>query len=147
MSEDITESLARIGEQTARLNQLCDEGAATIRDLEHRLEKMSVGVPASVVLHAWGNDEYPEYTEFELLTYDRIGARFRIGVRSGSADEQTVSEAKPWSDCPRDVKIECLEHLPELVTKIAEEVELRVKAAENAIASVKKLTPSAKKEG
>ncbi len=144
MSKDITESLARIGEQTARLNQLCDEGAATIRDLEDTLEKMNVGVSASLTIHSY--EDHSGWYEYEHFVYRRIGGRFRIGYASGDCSPESEIE-KPWSDCSRQIKIDTLHRLPELVAKIAEEVETRAKEAEKAIASVKKLATSMKKKG
>lgn len=146
MSKGITESLARIGEQSARLNQLCDEGAATIRELEDVLEKMNVGVPASVKLV--DEDDGCGYWEIESFVYSRIGSRFRIGhYRADASGPDSVVE-KPWSDCSRQIKIDTLHRLPDLVAAIADEVEKRAKLAETAIATVKKLTvPSKKKEG
>lgn len=143
MSKDITESLARISEQTARLNQLCDEGAATIRDLEDTLEKMNVGVPAEVNLRRY---EDPSCYEYEDFVYRRIGGRFRIGYALSSIEPESEIE-KPWSDCSREIKLETLPRLAELVSQIAIEVEKRACAAETAIASVKKLVqPRQKKE-
>lgn len=94
--------------KVAELNQLCDNAAHTIKKVEESLALLSTGITASVTA-ANGN----------RLVYGRIGGHFRIGV-------MFAEETKPWSDCPREVKLNTFNRLEALLAEISKQVDLKI---------------------
>jgi hypothetical protein len=115
---------------TPRLNAATDLANKTVRDAEEFLnEECSAGIPACVQFRSSENG--PGY----FLEYKRIGQRFRIAVVQAT-DEGRELSVRPWSDCTRDEKLESFKKLPELLARIAKDVETMVNEAESTAKAV-----------
>jgi hypothetical protein len=147
VSKDISQTLARVRESAAKLNQLCDQAAESVRTLEEFLAKeCSAGIEAHVEV-SHDRDEYHEGSLY--LCYDRWGNRFRVLLRwydsSDPGPGQTT--AKPWAECKRDEKLSTVAFLADLITAIDENLDSQIKRAQAAISGIANLTSSARKNG
>src|SRR5262245_24488151 len=129
MANALAQSLARVRTSANRLNQLTDDAARTVREVEDLLRECSVGIEAWVVV-----DQPPQVSEeFKSLGYSRWGQQFRIVVAHGREDDPTDATVKPWSDWDRATKLESIEKLPELIEAIVKEVDSRISRVEATI--------------
>jgi hypothetical protein len=100
----------RISEAAKKLNALVDKANEAIKTTEHRLHNDGAGIDVSIMI---------ETKQQELkFSYGRWHSKFRILV----ADNDNC---KPWSECDRFTKLETFKYLPQLLAKIAEELEAR----------------------
>jgi len=76
------------------------------------------------------------------LEYRRIGTKYRIAVVVVSEQEPDQEYARAWSDCSRNLKIESIEKLPDLIDKIIKQVELEVASANEAMQTVNNVLSS-----
>lgn len=133
MNDELSASIEKLRETSTRLNQLTDEANYTVQALERFLsDECSIGVFASVIVKSGGSGS--EYAGSQYLEYRRVGSKYRIAVVWG--DESQDEAVKPWSDCSRDVKLESVQMLPELLLALSRNVDQQVEAAEKATESV-----------
>lgn len=150
MSKDISETLARVRESAAKLNQLCDQAAESVRRLEEFLAKeCSVGIEAEVNVSHYDDESHAESLD---LCYGRWGDRFRVLLRwydssSCSSPSDNGVTAKPWAECKRDEKLATVALLTDLISAIEENLDTRIKKAEAAISGIANLTSAARKKG
>ncbi|HET6425408.1 MAG TPA: hypothetical protein VFG20_17095 [Planctomycetaceae bacterium] len=141
MSENMSTILSRLKESSATLNQLCDRGADSIRDLEEFLAKeCSVGIEASVPV--WSEeDEY--HGESLSLRYARWGNQFRVLLEwsDSSVPSPHDTSCKPWAECKREDKLLTLPKLADLLEAIEVELNLRVSKAAAAIEQIAQISP------
>ena len=131
----ISDAIDGLRVHSARLNQLTDDAAKVIKQVEDFLNvECSAGVFARVVVSRIGSsdDEY-QNTGARYLAYCRVGPRFRIAVDWAADDNPSEPDPKAWSDCKRDDKLESLEKLPELIAEISKELGDRVKKVEESL--------------
>ena len=133
MSDALSSAVSKLRASSARLNQLTDDAAATVKEVEEFLsQECSIGIPTYLCIH----QATEEYEASRHLAYRRIGSTFRIALawwRDGDPEDEFV---KPWSDCSRDEKLESIKKLPDLLTEIARNVDHRIVASEKAVESV-----------
>ena len=125
-------TMAKLKANSNRLNRLTDVAADTVKEVEKFLTtECSIGFNAHIKvkeIHGTSISRYLEYT--------RIGSHYRIAVvESYTTDGEVVSE-KAWSDCSREIKMETIVKLPELIQKITDKVESDISQAEAAEVSV-----------
>ena len=133
MTDSLVEAVDKLRRSSARLNQLTDEANRIVQEVENFLNKeCSVGVFARVVVSAGEVDE-------QYLQYCRVGSRYRIAVvwitESGGPDDLDVS-VRPWSECPRDEKLDTIKSLPFLIVEIAKNLDKRIIDTEKTAATV-----------
>lgn len=146
MSEDITPSLARLRDSAAKLNQLCDEAAMSVRGLEEYLAKeCGVGINAHVVVSI---SKYENHEEHIYLSYARWGDRFRVLIEwfDESAPEQEDTRSKPWAECTREEKLLTLPHFPNLIVAIEGKIASQIKHAQSAVSVITQLAATGIKE-
>ena len=122
-----TAAMTKLKISANRLNSLTDKAAATVRGLEHFLAiECSIGFNAFVEVTI-----NPDTNSTIYLEYMRIGSQYRIAVVEND-DEGIVLIQKAWSDCSRDIKMETIVKLPDLIQSISDKVESDVALAEAA---------------
>jgi hypothetical protein len=118
MSQELRAAVETLRSSTLRLNKVTDLANETVREIEKFLnEECSVGIHTCVRLGRAGEGHAGTWLE-----YRRVGPRFRIALVEADPNGEDVS-VKAWADSPREEKLESFEHLPALLTKIAERVE------------------------
>lgn len=133
MADSLAEAVNKLRHSSARLNQLTDEANMIVKEVENFLNKeCSVGVFARVVVSTM------EVAE-QSLQYRRVGSRYRIAVvwvtEGGDPDDPDIS-VRPWSECPRDEKLETIKSLPSLIVEIAKNLDKKIIDTEKAASTV-----------
>jgi len=130
MVDNLRKQLETIRNLSSQFNTLSNEINKTVEAVEQFLNvTCSVGIPAFVLVEQ--DDPISTYLE-----YRRVGSKFRIAVVD--AGPQFPNESvKPWADCARDVKTETFKKLPDLLAKISEELQTRIKEAQSTILAIK----------
>jgi hypothetical protein len=116
----LNSALAKIPNLSQQLNKLVDEASATVRQVESFLEKAHVGSVNSKI-------DLESTSDFTTsLRYERIGAKFRIAVATenhGVPPPEAAFSVRAFSDCPRDLKLQAFQKLPELIEQIVANLE------------------------
>lgn len=134
MASTVPDLMSRLRQSSARLNQLSDEAAATIKSTEEFLTKeCSIGLYGSVVLEHY--EEPGNYEFWKRLSFQKYKNKFRIVIVEYASYDPEES-VKPWSDCDRETKISTIQLLPELLEDIAKSAEKKVQATEKALSTV-----------
>ncbi len=139
MSDALSSAVSKLRASSARLNQLTDEAAATVKEVEEFLgQECSIGISTSLQVQKAaepGDDDV-------YLEYRRIGSRFRIAYVRCPYDGTQTEHVKPWSDCSRNVKLQIIKKLPDLLAAIAKKVDDRIEEAEKTMESVSQVLQS-----
>ena len=139
MDDSLSKSLNKLRHSSKRLNQLTDQANQTIREVETFLDECSLGITGSVLVgreKEINGDNYLTYLE-----YRRVGSRYRIAIvdRVSSLNddfEPSEQNVKPWSDAPRDEKLETIKKLPDLLKEMGELLEGKIESAEIGLGEV-----------
>lgn len=117
MSKLLPHSLEWLKNDADRLNELSDDLAGFVRQLEHFMSaRCSIGIPVTVPAGDGLN-----------LSYQRHGQTYRVCI---GGDRGTT----PWSDAPRELKVSTAAHLPKLVVALRAAIQKMTKEIEAALA-------------
>jgi hypothetical protein len=138
MTDDLSVAIKRLRTSSQRLNQISDEAAQLIQDIEQFLEETRVGVSATVQI-GYGasspNADSPDWAD--LLSYRRLNSgKFRVAFVRQDVESSHEGTVRPWSECTRDEKLQSLEKLPELLVELANQIEERTIRAEQVLSIV-----------
>ena len=78
-------------------------------------------------------DEEDQYERGNRLEYTRIDGKFCLVVseyETHISGDTTISNRMAWSGCPRDVKLQTIDHIPALLDNIAKRIESTIEDAE-----------------
>jgi hypothetical protein len=123
MADALSTSIELLRSASPRLNEATTQAGDVVRRVEDFLnDECKLGVTACVAVVQDDEAEWGTYLE-----YRRVGGKFRIAVVDSDfrGENETV---KPWSDCSREEKLRSFQHLPQLITKVAEEVQRSIDA-------------------
>ncbi len=142
--EDVKASLDKLHTLSPKLNTATDEASAVVAAVEEFLNNCSIGLHVSVCVSEEPSEERETYLEDQFtpvhksfvtwLAYRRLAGTFRIAVEvdrrlysiyGTDADDQWTTEfvsARAWSSAPRDVKLQAFPHLPNLLSRLADEL-------------------------
>lgn len=123
MSSNFSNTLDGLRDASSQLNSLSDSLNGFVARIEAYLDECSVGVPVSI--NAPGGLE---------VHYCRYGQKFRFVVETGA----TVS---PWSDCPRETKLQAITVLPDLLATLEGAVREKVNAVTSTLHTLSKMYP------
>ena len=128
MNDSISSAMSTLKNSADKLNSLTDEAAATIKSVENFLSKeCSIGFNKRVRLE-------DENFSTRYLEYRRIGSNFRIAVTKVTSISMMAEkeDTKAWSDCSRELKLESITKLPDLIIAITKRVEEEIAKAQEA---------------
>jgi hypothetical protein len=130
----IGSSLAKLRELAPKLNAAADEARKIVQYVENLLAKeLTIGLKVDVLVST--RKENGKHTIHRNLSYRRIDGRFRIAVvdvlmindeaegRGPSIAEDSEISVFPWSEWPRDTKLETFPLLPQLLETIIKNAE------------------------
>ena len=125
MSNDISASLKTLRSAASHLNKLTDQANDSVQLVEAFLsQQCRIGTHASVKVSE-------DVLVDQYLEYRRIGSRYRIAVVDYY--EATGEEKEtPWSDCSREVKLETIKKLPDLLAELLNNLNKETVEAEKA---------------
>lgn len=127
MAVDLSQQLLELQKSTEELNAASDKANDVVRRTEIFLkEKCRVGGYASVEVPSLAEDvDPPDGPDWETyLEYERYNGDYRIVVTHVLDGEPR--EKKPWAECSRDIKLETLTALPNLIEKLLKKVRKQV---------------------
>lgn len=145
MADDLSKSLRELRNSTDELNTLTDQANDLVRRTERYLsEECRVGGPASTHI-AWmdqtaegPNGEIgPEWSTF--LWYKRHKGEHRIMVEHTL--DYDVHESKPWAECSRDVKLETINALPDLIKELLKKVNEQISGIRSTVTELDGIIP------
>ena len=139
-SDRISASFHALADSAALLNSASDELAKAIRPVDAALKKLNLGVAA---WYAYVDSQDPDsgYWRQRRLGYARVGNKWGLALSTGSGNvnygEGDEEEEWLFNDAPRWMRIEAVDHIPELL-------ELLVKQANKVAANLQKKTEHAR---
>lgn len=115
-SDRISASFKELADSAARLNSVSDELANAIRPIDAALKGLNLGVSA---WHAYVSSEDPN-GEFwsRRIGYARVGRKWGLALSTVSGNyNHEVADQEEWlfNDAPRWMRIEAVDHLPDLL--------------------------------
>ncbi len=128
MPYTLPDAIEKVRKSAAVLNQITNKAQLTVAEVEEFLDReCSAGVHACV---QFSEESEGDAVRTWWLEYRRVGQRFRIAVVSSLDVDPESENVRPWSDCPRDLKLESLQKLPKLITEIARRLDDTITKAE-----------------
>jgi len=127
--QDIPAILSGLRAATPKLNETTDKANEAVRRIERLLnDELKLGVQGEVVISS--SHKAPKLREVTSLAYERHRGAFRIVVKRnegttfiderGHSDEAWKQiENTPWAECPRHIKLEAFERLPDLLKQVS----------------------------
>lgn len=156
-SEKIRTSFQKLAASAANLNQVSDELSKPIEDLGEALKKLNLGVTAWVTFAEDDDTKYGRGSWWARnIGYAKISGKWGIALRTVSGDysypDDERDEAWLFNDAPRWLRLEGIDHLPELIDKLIEETEAtsqklkeKIDAATALAGAIDGLSPAKKK--
>ncbi|QEL14049.1 hypothetical protein [Limnoglobus roseus] len=145
MSDPLKQSVDRITSFATTLNKASDSLICVIKDLEDFLAQNGVGVSTYVEIKR-SPDIFDGPDDITSVGYDRWEGKFRIVVWEGT--DQSAGTCKPWGECDRATKLLSASFLPQLLKRIADDLEQDAKSAMDAAEQVAKaIEPALKSKG
>ena len=127
--QDIPAILSGLRAATPKLNETTDKANEAVRRIEHLLnDELKLGVQSKVEISS--RHKTPKLREVMSLAYERHRGAFRVVVRRDEGttfvDERGLNdeawkeiENTPWAECPRHIKLETFERLPDLLKQVS----------------------------
>lgn len=142
MTDVLSRSIKNLRESSSRLNQITDNANESVRLVEDFLSKeCQLGMSAYVPIKEKSNG----ITQY--LEYRKITGKFRIAVVLTSYISESDTDVKPWSHCPRSVKLEAIKKLPALLDELNNKVIKQIDDTESATEDVLNAMESATGKG
>jgi len=138
-SARISNSFKELADSAARLNAVSDELAEAILPIDAALKKLNLGV-AAWYPYVNSEDDSGDYDR-RCIGYARVGRKWGLALStvSGNIGYPEPSDEEEWffNDAPRWMRIEALDHIPDLL-------ELLVKQANKIAENLRKKTEHAR---
>ncbi len=120
----VSAAFEKLATSAAELNAASDQIAKPVSAIEAALQRLNLGVsawtPFRTILHA--SEDNHEYYEICYVGYAKVLQRWGLAIcHANNVDGEPVNE-KEWqfNDAPRELRLEALEKLPELLEQLAE---------------------------
>ncbi|HUM03304.1 MAG TPA: hypothetical protein VL084_13530 [Thermoanaerobaculia bacterium] len=127
--QDIPAILSGLRAATPKLNETTDKANEAVRRIERLLsDELKLGVQGEVVISS--SHKAPKLREVMSLAYERHRGAFRIVVKRSEGmtfvderghNDEALKEIEniPWAECPRHIKLEAFERLPDLLKQVS----------------------------
>jgi len=146
MSKNVSVSISSIRELTPELNRVTNEASDVVRRIEAFLNDEGVGIPASVQVPLFSQDEKSDGL-IVFLAYDRHGGKYRILIRNCKKSEDNSTENDiVWLSASRDLKLTTFPLIPDLLRKISENIKEMAGKATAALDIAKELVEAIEKQ-
>jgi hypothetical protein len=122
-SDRISASFKELADSAARLNSVSDELAKAIRPIDAALKKLNLGVAA---WHSYASFEDPNSGDYwsRYIGYARVGRKWGLALSTVSGNHNHPdADEEEWlfNDAPRWMRIEALDHIPDLLERLVEQ--------------------------
>jgi hypothetical protein len=147
MGAPLDVSIDRIKQSSSRLNKTADEAATVVSATENFLNtECSIGIIAYVTVSR--EDISGDGGPYETISlgYQTWGERYRIVV-SHDCDDREHPDVKPWAECGREMKLNTIHKLPELIEEIANRIDAKIGEAHEAVTTVASMLKTLERKG
>jgi len=139
--------LSKLSRRATELNSISDSLSKQIEVLEGQLKQLNLGVTAWARVNHTYDDEGGEcITE---IGYSRFRSRWGIALRSCYIEpsHEEHEEMWPFTDGPRQLRIDAVDKIPELLEQLDTEAEKMISALSAKVKKVEELTSKMKPTG
>jgi hypothetical protein len=135
-------SFQALSSVASSLNKASNELAGVVSVLDEALKKLNVGLTVWVTVRS-RSDEPQDYDD-DQIGYDKINGKWGIALRHiwGNYDFDRHNQDGPWlfNDAPRELRLQCLEKIPELIDALNKEAVATTKKVYESTLIVRELT-------
>lgn len=111
-------SLKELAASADNLNTLSDQLTKQVTEVESALNKMGIGLTASVKTETW-SDERGEQYDIWRLCYEKHQSKWGLTIEHlwglEGFDDSQESETWPFKDAPREHRLNSVEKIPDLI--------------------------------
>lgn len=122
-ADRLRESYAKLAHVAPELNAVSDELGKSIEKVEAVLRKLGLGVVTWFTFDT-SSDQYFNYTK-KLIGYRKSAGKWRIMINLETGDDQSgqigSDDYWPFNEAPRDLRVEAVAAIPDLLEKLHEE--------------------------
>lgn len=122
-SSEIQQKLQRLASAAQTLNQLSDELTKHVADIEACVNKLNVGVTATVKVEQ-STSEDGMYSTIWRLAYEKTSKQWGFVLERLTEDlsnpETDTYESWPFKDAPREYRVRAVEKIPALLDALIE---------------------------
>jgi hypothetical protein len=122
----IAPSLEQLSKTAISLNKASDRLNQAINSINEALKKLNLGVSSWVTFSSTGEGPFSDWNE---IGYGKINGKWGIGIRRCSEDltadegNQLDSTEWPFSEAPREIRIEAIPFLPKVIEQLNKDAE------------------------
>lgn len=146
LSAKVQSSYRQLSTVASDLNAASDELGKPVADLDAALKKLNLGV--SVWMHLRGNDDRDGSYWSDDLGYSKVGGKWGIALRSVKGDvnwpDEERVEAWLFNDAPRELRVQAIGKIPELLDKLNEKAVETAKKIRERLADAQQLAAAVK---
>lgn len=125
-NDELSNSLRQLRTSSEQLNKLSESISQTVRSIEQYLtDECHIGIEVAVPIGDYDGEEYS-------LAYKKVGNGWRIVLVSDNAFDPN----RPWSDCPRGMKLWSAKYLPNLIMGLDAAASNYIKSANETLRTV-----------
>jgi prefoldin subunit 5 len=107
------------------LNTASDELRETVASLDESLKRLNVGISAWVKFQSRDDDTEPESYDEDQIGYAKVNGTWGIALRRvwGDPTRDYHNEVGPFlfNDASREMRLQSVDHIPELIEALARE--------------------------
>jgi hypothetical protein len=133
-AENLREQIGRLRALAPELNAVTDKAALLIQSVEKFLdEDCRFGLSAYVVMSSEPASQYQD--DEQRLEYTRVDGKFKICVSYVTTQpdgEDHVHSRTVWASCPRELKLQTVDRIPDLLKEITRRVENTIRSGKEA---------------
>jgi hypothetical protein len=111
-------NLKELASAAQKLNVISDEFTNQVSAIETTLNRLGLGVRAHVIVYSSEN-MYGDITKYLRLAYGKTGGKWGFVIEQYTDDQNlpdfTDFESWPFKDAPRELRIDVVEKIPELL--------------------------------
>jgi hypothetical protein len=139
-------SFQQLATASGTLNAASDNFSDAAQTLDEALNKLNPGVTAWIVITNFRQEHNPHEIRQERLGFAKINNKWGLGLCRVTMEDDTGEEetTDQWlfNDAPRNLRLEAIQHVPELVEALAREAEQMAKRVSEGAEFAKKLAIS-----
>jgi len=123
LSAKVQSSYQQLSKVAADLNAVSDELGKSIAELDAALKKLNLGVTTWIQVQLVRDPQTADF-EGDYLGYAKVGGKWGIALRKTSGNYNYAPdeppEEWPFNEGPRELRLEAIEKIPELLNKLSE---------------------------
>ena len=116
----VQSSLKKLSAAAASLNAASDTFSKQISEIDSALRPMNIGISCWVKIRNWSS---PDSRGHDEVGYAKVNGKWGIALRSVDEHISCAEDDEIWafSEGPRDLRLSCIDHIPALLDKLADQ--------------------------